>query len=266
MSRSLEIDAERANESSRALLTRRWVLGAAVSSGAILISGCGQTTDAPATPAATPAPEDVLSLASRRLAEIGSAHFELDVEGDTFIDTGHTIRLLGAEGDLVRPDRVRTTFQAEVLGRTIELQLITIGERSWTTNILTGEWGDAPIEFAYRPGILFSTQDGIGPVMGHVEDVARLDDEKIAGRTAYHLRAMVEDSVVGPLTYYTLSGSPVMVDLWIDQGTNDLLLARMSEPEGPERPRPAVWTLALSHHDRPLTIEAPIVSAASATP
>ena len=76
------------------------------------------------------------------------------------------IRLLGAEGDLQRPDRVRTAFQAEVMDRAISLQLVTIGDQSWTTNILTGEWENAPLEFAYQPDILFSTQDGIGPVMG----------------------------------------------------------------------------------------------------
>ena len=33
---------------------------------------------------------------------------------------------------------VQTTFQAEIMGRAVSLQLITIGEESWTTNVLTG--------------------------------------------------------------------------------------------------------------------------------
>ena len=60
------------------------------------------------------------------------------------------------------------------MGRAISLQLITIGEQSWTTNVLTGKWEEAPLEFAYRPDVLFSTQDGIGPVMGRVQNVSRL--------------------------------------------------------------------------------------------
>src|SRR5688572_20819092 len=111
----------------------------------------------------------MLELASRRLAETPSVHFVLDVEGETFIDTARAIRLLGAEGDLRRPDRVRTTFQAEIMGRAVTLQLITIGEESWTTNVLTGEWGPAPLEFAYQPDVLFSTEDGIGPIMSRVQ-------------------------------------------------------------------------------------------------
>jgi hypothetical protein len=224
----------------------------------LLLSGCGGERPAPATPLPTPTPAQILEQASRRLAETPSVHFILDVAGDTFVDTGGAIRLLGAEGDLRRPDRVFTTFQAEVMGRQITLQLITIGEQSWTTNVLTGEWENAPLEFAYRPDTLFSTQDGIGPVMGRVQNAQRLDDEEIEGQSTYHLRATVDQSVVGPLTYYTITGDPVTVDLWIDQETHDLLRARLSEPPGPERPNPAVWTLNLSHHGQDVSIEPPV--------
>jgi hypothetical protein len=228
--------------------------------GVLLLHACGPAQEA-ATPtvAPTPSAESLLALASKRLAEMPSVHFVLDVEGETFIDTGRTIRLLGAEGDLRRPDRVQTTFQAEIMGRAVSLQLITIGEESWTTNVLTGEWSSAPLEFAYQPDVLFSTQDGIGPVMGRVQDAQRLEDAEIAGRATYHLRTLVDQDVVGPLTYYTMTGSPVTVDLWIDQETFDLLRAQMSEPPGSERPDPAVWTLDLSHHGEDITIEPPVV-------
>jgi LppX_LprAFG lipoprotein len=211
-----------------------------------------------ASPAPTPTAADLLRQASERLGEVPTVHFVLDVEGDTYIDTAQTIRLLGAEGDLQRPDRVRTTFQAEVMGRAITLQLITVGEQSWTTNILTGEWGEAPFEFAYQPDILFSTQDGIGPVMGRVNDVTLLPDEELDGRAVHHLRATVDEEVVGPLTYFTISGSPVTVDLWIDRETDDLLRARLSEPPGADRPNPAVWTLELAAHGKELVIEPPV--------
>ena len=230
----------------------------AAAAAVLILSACGAAEQQEPTAQATPSPADLLAMASRRLGETPTVHFTLDVEGETFIDSNRTIRLLGADGDLRRPDRVRTTFQAEVMGRAVSLQLITIGDQSWTTNILTGEWGDAPLEFAYRPDILFSTQEGIGPVMGRVEGVERLEDEEIGGRPAYHLRATVDDEVVGPLTYYTITGSPVTVDLWIDRETHDLLRARMAEPPGAERPDPAVWTLELSHHGEDVAIDPPV--------
>ena len=227
---------------------------------AIALTGCGSAQQAP-TPAPTLSADELLELASRRLAETQSVHFLLDVQGETFIDTSRAIRLLGAEGDLRRPDRVRTTFQAEIMDRAVTLQLITIGEDSWTTNVLTGDWGPAPLEFAYQPDVLFSTEDGIGPIMNRVQNAQRLEDQDIAGRPAYHLRATVDEETVGPLTYYTITGSPVTVDLWIDQETNDLLRAQLSEPPGAERPNPAVWTLDLSHHGEDITIEPPPAAA-----
>lgn len=224
----------------------------------LVLGGCGAAETPTPTPEPTSTPADILALASKRLAETPSVHFELNVEGETYVDTAKSIRLVGAEGDLVRPDRVQTTFQAEVIGRTISLQLITVGEDSWTTNLLTGEWEPAPMEFAYRPDVLFSTQDGIGPVMGRVDEVERLDDEEIDDKPAYHLTAQVDQSIVGPLTYYSINGSPVTVDLWIDRETGDLLRARLTEPPADDRPNPAVWTLDLSHHGEELSIEPPI--------
>lgn len=239
----------------------QWLL---VVSLLVILAACGANAPAP-TPVDTATAAEILARASSRLAETPSAHFSLDVAGETFIDTTGAIRLVGAEGDLVRPDKVSVQFQAEVVGRTISIQLITIGDSSWTTNILTGDWEPAPLEFAYQPDILFSTQNGIGPVMGAVTDARRLDDEDLAGRPAYHVQGNVEQDVVGPLTYYSMRGSPVTVDLWIDRETNDLLRAQLAEPPGDDRPRPAIWTLNLSHHGEEFTI-APPVSSAQATP
>ncbi|MCA9878408.1 MAG: LppX_LprAFG lipoprotein [Thermomicrobiales bacterium] len=237
--------------------TRRTVTSGALAAALLSLAGCGSEPEPPPTPESK-TPEEILAAASSRLAETASVHFNLTVTGDTFVHSGKTIRLLGAEGDLVRPDRVQTTFQAEVVGRAVSLQLITIGDQSWTTNILTGEWGPAPLEFSYKPDILFSTQDGIGPVMGRVKGVARADDEQVDGRDAYHLTAGVDESIVGPLTYYTVTGSPVTVDLWIDRETNDLLRAQLAEPPREDAGDPAVWTLDLSHHGESIEIEPPI--------
>lgn len=239
--------------------SRRHLLASTVAPFVALLAGCGSPPEQPtptAAPTATPA--DLLTRASERLAATPAVGFSLDIEGDTFVDPNRTIRLLSATGDLVRPDRVWTEFQAEVVGRAITLQLITIADQTWLTNILTGAWGAAPTEFAYRPDVLFDTQNGIGPVMGRVEDVQRLEDAVLDDRPVYHLRAEVEESVIGPLTYYTLKGSPVVVDLWIDQETDDLLRVQLTEPRTTDKPNPAVWTLDLSDHGEQVTIEPPL--------
>jgi LppX_LprAFG lipoprotein len=224
----------------------------------LALFGCGLTAEERVTPAATPTPTELLEMASQRLTETPTIHFVLEVEGETFVDPLANMLLVRAEGDLQRPDRVSTVFQVEVVGRVVSLHLVSVGDEAWMTNLLTGEWEDAPREFTYRPGIIFSPRDGLGPVMERAQNVERLEDENISGRSAYHVRATVAQAIVRPLTYNTMKGSPITIDLWIDQETQDLLRARISEPPVSHRPHPAVWTLDFSHHGEAVTIEPPV--------
>jgi len=213
----------------------------------------GQDT---ATPAAALTATDLLARASRRLAETESIRFELDVEGITFLDTNGQIRLLEAKGELLRPDRVSTSFKAEALGQVISINLIAVGDRAWTTDLLSGNWGEAPQEFAYRPSILFDQKVGIGPVMDQVSDAVRLPDEELEGEEMHRVRAVVDAAVIDPMTYSTITGSPITVDLWIDPETDDLVRARLAEPANDIDP--AVWTLDFSAHGEEVSIEPPI--------
>ena len=130
----------------------------------------------------------------------------------------------------MRPDRVRTDFKVEAMGRvTVTVQLIIVDGQWWTTDLITGKWGPAPTDFEYDPSVLFDNQGGIGPVMDRVTDAQRLDDEEIDGHKAFHVQALVSDQIINSLTYHTLQGTPITVDLWIDQGTFDLLRARLAE-------------------------------------
>jgi len=104
----------------------------------LTLAGCSSNAAEPATPLPTPTPAELLELASQRLAETPAVHFVLDVEGDAFVDPLAEMLLVRAEGDLQRPDRVRTDLQLQVLGRVISLFLVTVGDRAWMTDLLTG--------------------------------------------------------------------------------------------------------------------------------
>jgi hypothetical protein len=93
--------------------------------------------------------------------------------------------------------------------------------------------------------------------MSSVGEAELLEDDEIDGREVHRVRALVEDSVIGPLTYETMVGSPITVDLWIDRETDDLLRAELREPASPDKPNPATWTLNLFDHGEKVSIEAP---------
>jgi hypothetical protein len=223
-----------------------------------LLAACGGTKASTVAPTPDLSATAILDHASRQLASTQTVHFTLTVEGQTFIDAQHTMQLLSAEGDLERPNKVSTSFKVKVANSaTVGLKLITIGTKSWWTNIITGKWGPAPPDLGYNPTILFDNQGGIGPVMGKVKDPTRLADATIDGQQTYHVQAQVAESVIGPLTDNTMTGSPITVDLWIDAKTYDLLRAQLAEPSQPGKPHPATWVLDLSNQNKKVTIEQP---------
>lgn len=228
----------------------------------VVLTACGgQPTPDPTStvvPTPTPTVARLLERASVRLADTSAVHYDLAITGDTFLDTTNTIRLLDAQGDLQRPDRVYSSFRAEVLGQTITLQLITVGDDSWTTDIVSGEWVKAPAEFAYNPSVLFDNQNGIGPVMDRISEARRLDDTEIDGRPVYRLEAEVDQATIGPLTSHLLAGPVVTVTLWIDRDTDDLLRAELSQPATEAGEEPITWTLDVSKHGEEISIEPPI--------
>ncbi len=202
--------------------------------------------------------EEILSDASKRLAEVKSLHFTLEVEGETFIDETGAIRLESAEGDLSRPDKVAVEFQVSLFGTgTVSIRMITIGDESWTTDLITGNWGEAPPEFGYDPSRLYDNQDGLGPVMGKLDEPVIVDIEEIDDRDCNHIKGAVQNGVVSALTAGTMTGDPVGIDLWIDTETSDLRRVKLIEPDTDDKDKPATWQLNLSEHDEEVAIEPP---------
>lgn len=227
------------------------ILASLLVSLAILTGGINATAAEDAT--------TVLADASERLADVQSLHFMLDIEGETYIDDGNTIRLLSAEGDLARPDKVVVEFRINVLNTAdVSIRMVTIGEQSWTTDLITGNWGDAPPEFGYDPSVLYDNQDGLGPVMGKLDNPELTGTEEVDGREAHVITGTVEADVIEPLTAGTMAGDDVAITLWIDIETSDLLRVVVVEPENPDKDESATWTMTLSNFDEEVTIEPPI--------
>jgi hypothetical protein len=222
----------------------------------LLVTACG--SEEPASLEEDISAEQVLETASAQLAQTESMHFRMDVEGETLIDSAGTFRLLNAEGDMARPDRVRVEFQVEVLGsKTVSIRMISIGTESWTTDLVTGEWVSAPSEFGYDPAILYDNQNGLGPVMGKVDNAEIVAFEEIDGHQTYHVRGTSPGEVMKPITSGTMQGENIGLDLWIDGETWNLIQVVVSEPDAPEVDDPATWTMTLSNHGKQVDIEPP---------
>ena len=250
-------------------MTRRWSPSDPISRRLVLglpllaLASCGDDggdTPGPAVPALSAV--DVLAAASARLAGIPTVRFSLDIKGQTFVDSAGTIELLSATGALLRPDSVDTEFKVKVLrGLTFSVRMIILGAERWTTDLVTGEWGDAPVEFDYDPTVIFDTADGIGPILSSVTGATLGADATIADRPCYRVDAQVEQSIIRRLTGGTMEGTPVGVELWVDRESTDLRRVILREPDTPDGRTPAAWTLDFTDHGQPLTIDRPVVDA-----
>jgi lipoprotein LprG len=203
--------------------------------------------------------EDVLQHASQRMADTESMRFDMRVEGETYIDAERTIQLISAIGTMARPDRVEVEFQVRLFGAgTVTIKMITVGEHAWTTNLLTGKWEDAPEEFGYNPAVLYDNQNGLGPVMGKIDNPTLVATETVNDRDAYHVTSSASKQVMDPLTAQTMSGEQIGIELWIDGETWDLLRVVLKEPASPDNDAPATWTMNLTNHDQQVSIEPPV--------
>jgi lipoprotein LprG len=160
---------------------------------------------------------------------------------------------------MARPDRVDVEFQVHLFGAgTVTIKMVTIGDRSWTTNLLTGNWEDAPEEFGYNPSILYDNQNGLGPVMGKITEPTLVGTESVNGRDAYRIKGTATEDVMDPLTANTMEGDQIGIELWIDGETWNLLRVVLREPERGDDTDPATWTMNLTDHDQQVSIEPPI--------
>lgn len=208
--------------------------------------------------ASDPKVEDILSGAAERLEESESMSFTMELEGTTYVDEAKTIRLLGAEGVMQRPDKVDVTFTALVLNRQqISIRMITIGEEAWITDIVTGKWVSSPPEFGYNPAVLYDEKDGLGPVMSRMNDPKLEGTDEVDGRDAWHITATVDGDVTSAMTSGTMRGAKQSLELWIDKDTSDILRIRIGEPIDEDLEDPATWTLTLFDHNKDVKIERP---------
>ncbi|MGB3306179.1 MAG: LppX_LprAFG lipoprotein [Thermomicrobiales bacterium] len=243
------------------MIQRTLRLGSVLLVSMLLLAACGGSggTGDTTTPTPEPTAGDVIARASTTIANAKSIHFNLKIKGDSYVDPAHTIRLLNAQGDLLRPDKVDVTFQVNLFGASnATIRMITIGDHSWTTDILSGKWGPAPEEFGYNPSVLFDTKNGLGPVIGKLHGVKLEGTEEIGGRTAYKISGVASQDDISVLTAESMSGSSFPVQLWIDTNSSQLLQIVLAEPEDSGKDHPATWTMRISGYDEDVSIESPV--------
>ena len=185
---------------------------------ALALIGCsrGAEPEPTATPAPTPTPvnpADVLLRSGEAMAELSAFRFALEHEGDGGTPLSESLTVTEAEGAVVSPDKLTVEFSGVLGTFAIRSGFITIGDESYMTNPLTGEW--EPVAREVSPIGFFDPQRGIASIMAQVErpSLASHSDGK------YVIDGTLPVSALAPLLGSAAQGDTVSVRLTIDVAT-----------------------------------------------
>jgi hypothetical protein len=219
--------------------------------------GCGKAASTPSTPPTTPAltTQEIISSAGQKMDDLTSFHFILDqTGGGTPIAMG--IEMNNAVGDIVKPDKLKTTITGTAMGMSLRVDVITLGDKTYMTNPLSGQWELLPNEFKVLS--VFDPNSGIAAIMKGVSSPAKVGEEDSGGILCYHLSGTIDSGNLGAITGSSVQGVPVSTDVWI--GKDDFLprqiklVGKITEGEKDG----IVRTLSLSNFDQPVNIEKPV--------
>jgi hypothetical protein len=198
--------------------------------------------------------ENIISKASDQMQAASSFHFVLDqTGGGTPIAMG--IEMTKAEGDIVKPDKLKVTITGTVSGMSIAVQMVTVGSSTLMTNPLSGKWEVPPSQFAVLS--VFDPDTGIAAIIKGVSALKKLDDAQVGGVTCYHISGNVTSDELKSLTGSSVPGTTVSVELWIGQADFMVRSIKLSGKITDTEAQGIVRTLNISNFNQPMTIELP---------
>jgi LppX_LprAFG lipoprotein len=199
-------------------------------------------------------PKEVLDRAADALDKATTAHFALEQQNGT-LQLAQGVQVANAEGDVLRPDRVRMKFTLRLAGFSAEAQMIAVGEELFITNPLSGQWQKAPARTG-APRVL-DQEHGMSSLLRNVTDPQRVGNETLDGAQTQHLKGRVAATSFAEMTGSQPTGDLVAGDVWV--GSDDFLprQVRLEGPIGAGDTAQTIRTLKLSKFNEPVTIERP---------
>jgi hypothetical protein len=194
-----------------------------------------------------PDADDLLGRSAEAMTAVAAAEFDMSVSGAPITISGLEMR--SAAGVYAAPDSARATLTMRLGDVTLELVTISIAERTWLTEPLTGSWNELDPGTGFNPAVVFG-DDGWAPLLA-----VDLVDATIAHHDrGYRVEGTAPAARVATLTSGLVRDQDVTITLVVDADTAHLLEARFTTVADGES---TDWHIRLGPFDRPATIEAP---------
>ena len=230
----------------------------------LITLACGRSEQVESTPTPLPTPmpaptpfdaEAVLKQSGQVMQAIESFHFRLSHEtGSMELLPGLLIHEV--EGDVVNPNELSASFAGVYgTGFAVKARLISLGDNSYMTNPLTGQW--QALASNVSPLGFFNPGRGIADMMLRVGQASPLGD-KGDKKGVYRLGGELTAEALAPLLGLTLKDTTVRVELTIDADDLHLLEAIFSGRVIPTDIDGVVRVITVSAFNEPVTIKAPL--------
>ena len=222
----------------------------------LLLAACGPAVSP--TPMPPRVPAEIAGQSGQQMLTIDTLHFVIEISGRlTYVDNTRTLALKRAEGDLIRPDKVRTIVRLVSLGLTTEIGIIELGREQYVTNPINQQWEKMPAGYGWylEPRLFFDPERGIEAVLRETDWTFNAAEE--ARSAGFHvLQGRVSGDRLWAITFGMITSGDVAVDFWVSQQDGYVQRIRLVELESdPEDP--TTWIIELSAFDRPVEITAP---------
>lgn len=208
-----------------------------------LLTACGGADSPPA-----PNPVDLLARAQAAMAAVETASFEMTRSGAPVTIEG--FEFASAVGRYAAPAAAEAVLQMRVADITVQMGTISVGERTWLTNPLTGDWEELTPGTGFNPAVLFDAEAGWVALLADLADVSVVATED----GAHHLVGVVPPARVEVITAGFAVGQSVPLDLWLDVSTGHIRRLELSTTGDTGV---SDWVITLSGYGEPVQIEPP---------
>ncbi|HRQ38184.1 MAG TPA: LppX_LprAFG lipoprotein [Chloroflexota bacterium] len=222
----------------------------------LLLTAC-RSTELPELP-----PAEIVQNAADRMNTLPGFRFDISREGaPAYLDPDNILSFRRATGAYVAPDKALATVRVIGPGLITDVNVISIAETQWQTNVATGEWEELPPNWGFNPAVLFDASVGLPTIL--TNDVSNLqlgEPQNLKGNGGPDQLLYYLTGDVAGERLYTMSGTligpqAVTVQMWIAPETFELVRVVVTEPEPGE---PSIWQVDFANYGEVVEIQPPI--------
>ncbi len=208
--------------------------------------------------------DELVQLTAERVKNSDGFQFTIERDGaPAFLDPGETLSFRRARGAFVAPDRALATVRVIGPGIITDVDVISVAEIQWQTNVVTGDWEVLPPNWGFNPAVLFDDDIGIQAVLlADLSQVALAESENLAesdgpDELLYSVTAVATGENIYQMSGYLIGPAEVKIQLWIRPETFELVRIVVREPEPASEEGESLWQVDISHYDELIDIQPP---------